>query len=202
MVCAYASPSISSNHPNFRESQDTNSLKTCKAVCFSDFCTKIPFGNLCQRGRLTTQKIEPFFNANRSCRSWRDQRRWQIKGGKGIGVDSIYTQGPTEKNIVCPEQNQKTHIQKRLFWFLFMGKWWENGTTSLFLGGEDGGWDLPIWEMERSCDHLWSVSQAVEAAMKLAVKESAALKRLVPSLLEDRGVIGCQGRWSEVELTT
>lgn len=65
----------------------------------------IPFGNLCH-GVVSLQKIEPFFTPG-SCRSWRDQRRWQIKGGKGIGVDSIYTQGPTEKKRYVQSKTKK-----------------------------------------------------------------------------------------------
>ena len=124
---------------------------TCKAVCFSDFCTKIPFGNLCQRGRLTTQKIEPFFTPG-SCRSWRDQRRWQINGGQGnwCGLN-LYTGGQLKKNKVLYVQSKtKKHTSYRLFVSF-------HGYNIPFFGGEDG-----IYQSERfsSCDHMWSVSQA------------------------------------------
>lgn len=157
MVCAYASPSISSNHPNFRESQDTNSfdLQSSMLLRFLHWSRLAT----CANGVVSLQKIEPFFTPG-SCRSWRDQRRPQINGGQGnwCGLN-LYTGANWQKKMVCPEQKQKTHVPEAVL-VSFHGKMMENGTTSLFLGGEDG-----IYQSERfsSCDRfprrwkrLWS----------------------------------------------
>ena len=108
-------------------------------------------------------------------------------------MDSIYIQGSSEKKRMSRAK------QKTLCFFS-----WESGTQSFFyLGwGRDG-----IYQSERFSSYDINdlfPNQAVEAAMKLAVKESAALKRLVPSLVGGnlqfpsggyaRGVICCQGR--------
>lgn len=158
MVCAYASPSISSNHPNFRESQDTNSfdLQSSMLLRFLHWSRLAT----CANGVVSLQKIEPFFTPG-SCRSWRDQRRWQIKGGKGIGVDSIYTQGPTEKKYSMSRVKPKNpHSIGSLF--LFMGKWWKMVQHPFFWGERMGD---GIYQSERfsSCDRfprrwkrLWS----------------------------------------------
>ena len=115
---------------------------TCKALCFSDFCTD-PVWQLVPTGSSHSKRLSPFLHrvlADHGATRGGDRSR----GARELVWTQSIHRGQLKKKRYVQSKTKKPTSQ-RLFWFLFMG------TKSLFLGGEEG-----IYQSERfsSCDRF------------------------------------------------